>query len=147
MKTNILSFLLISFFAVTFPSCEGPMGPMGPAGPEGVGSWDVFEMTVRSGDWFWDMDRKVYYYDFEEPAISRFIAEDGLVQVSMRFGDVYYPLPDVRNFYDDGYITETVSYEYAARWIRFNVSANDLFNNLPLNYQPETFTFKVTLLW
>jgi len=145
MKTKILSSFLIALFAILLSSCEGPMGPQGPAG---IGSWDVFEMTVEGQDWRWDSNREVFYYEFNERAISSFIASKGLVQVAINVDGTYYPLTDVRHLYDgNDYITETVSYEYATGWIRFNFSASDLFDNAAGNYKPDTHRFKVTLLW
>lgn len=150
MKTKILSFILTIFVVGFFSSCEGPMGPMGPEGPAGAETWDVFEMTVEGQDWQWDKDQELFYFYFDESAISKFIAEKGSVQVAINFEKTYHPLPYVRNLYDpekNQFVTETVSYEYGAGWIRFNFSANDLFDNLPINYKPGTHVFKVTLHW
>ncbi|WP_085534961.1 hypothetical protein [Massilibacteroides vaginae] len=143
MKTKILSLFIVFFSIGVFSSCEGPMGPAG------VGEWDIFNLTVKGDHWAWDEDREVFYYFFDEPALTKFIAEEGSVQVAIVFDKSFHPLPFIRNLYDydaDNYVTETVSFEYGAGWIRFNFSASDLFDNLPNNYKPGTHEFKITLL-
>ncbi|MDD4515533.1 hypothetical protein [Massilibacteroides sp.] len=143
MKAKILPLLIITLLITLFSSCEGRDGI------DGVGSWDVFEIKIEGRQWEWDPERELFYFYYEDPGITSFIATDGLVQAAIRYDDTYFPLPYTRHLYDGGYLTETVNYEYGAGWIRFNFSASDLFDTVDdyQNYQPGTHFIKVTLLW
>lgn len=148
MKTKVISFLMFVGLLFVFPSCEGPMGPMGPEGLPGNNSWEVFDMSLDGEHWQWDKDREMFYYVFEDKALTKNVVEGGVVQVAIDDFDAYLPLPYSRNIYDNGaYLTERVEYEYGVGWIRFNFTATDLFDNVIDSYKPATLIFKVTLLW
>ncbi|MDD2438063.1 MAG: hypothetical protein PHF73_07155, partial [Massilibacteroides sp.] len=141
MKTKFLSFFTGVCLSLLFFSCEGPMGP---EGPSGVATWDVFEMTIKEGHWERDVEQGVFYYIFEDSRFDSFVVENGLVQVELKDGDGYYPLPLTEYFYLNDYLAETISYSYGKGWIRFTIGANDLFDTAGADYQPPTHLFKVS---
>ncbi|MDH6355237.1 hypothetical protein M2132_001575 [Dysgonomonas sp. PH5-45] len=151
MKKNILSYLGITMlllgFLFTASSCDGDPGPMGPPGEST--QWAILTMDVDESKWQWDPDDECYYYEFRNVSqLNRNVVENGATVAAVLLDGTYRPLPFISNFYDGGnYITETINYEYGINFIRFNVTANDLFDNTPNTYLPPSRSFKVTLMW
>jgi hypothetical protein len=111
--------------------------------------WEITEFTINKGDWKWDENDASYYYDFDYKELTPFIAEKGAVLASTLIDGTYRPLAYTTYFINEKgqYCAETINYEYGAGFVRFNISTLDLFENTKINFQPNTFKFKVTLIW
>lgn len=112
--------------------------------------WDVRDFVVRDNMWLWDPVDECYYCEFTHNQLTDFVAEDGVVSVSAFIDGTFRPLAFTTYFYDtqSHFVSETINFEYGARFIRFNVTASDLFDNVNVNtFRPGTYTFKTTLIW
>ena len=112
-------------------------------------NWKTMNFTVNHNDWKWDATDECYYYEFDVPELSQFIVTDGLVDAAVLLGS-YRPLSFTANYYDQTnnvFYSEVINYEYATRSIRFNVTSSILFDNTSTAYLPQTYNFKVTLVW
>lgn len=146
MKRQILMLFAAVFALGIFSSCEGPAGR---DGLDGNGSMILIPLvTVQESQWKWDADAEVYYADIEVGQLTRNVANDGEVLVSMAFdGDRYFPLSETSHYYNNIYFSETISYNYRPGYVTITIGASDLFDNTPTTYQPPTYTFKITLLY
>lgn len=143
-------FSIITILTVLFvsSSCEGPMGPQGQPG-EG-NNWKIIPLDAQKGRWQWDNEEKVYFQEFSLPELTKFIAEEGHVGAAIREGDTFFPLEYTFHFKDENsgkYYSETVKYDYWPGHVRINVSGSDIFDDSALDYQPQTYQIKITLLW
>ncbi len=112
--------------------------------------WDVRDFVVNENMWLWDPVDECYYFQFPYSALSDFVAENGVVTVSAYIDGTFRPLAFTSYFYDEKshYVSETVNFEYTTNFIRFNVTASDLFDNINVNtFKPGKYTFKATLIW
>ena len=146
MKRKILMLFIAVFALGVFSSCEGPAGRDGRDGSGSVILGPVY--TVEEGDWKWDQEAEVYFYDIPVSQLTRNVAVDGEVFVSMVFdGDRYVPLSETAYYYNNLYFSETIHYNYRPGYVTITIGASDLFDNTPTTYQPPTYTFKITLLY
>lgn len=146
MKRKILMLLIAVCTLGIFSSCEGPAGR---DGLDGNGSMILVPLfTVEQADWKWDKDAEVYYYDIPVSQLSRNVANDGEVLVSMAFeGDRYIPLSETAYYFNNIYFSETIHYNYRPGFVTITIGASDLFDNTDPTYLPPTYTFKITLLY
>ncbi len=159
MKKGIQSLvkiiLLISVIFVSSSCEEGPMGPMGPRGYDGEGTkWKVMSFTVRHSDWKWDSELECYYYDFNISELTQSVVNEGIVDAVVLLDGRYVKLQNTEYFYtvyndagDGMYISESLNFEYRIGYIRFTVKALDLYDTTPETYLPNTYEYKVTLIW
>jgi hypothetical protein len=156
MKMKKLVLGLVAM--LTFLSCEGPVGPQGPPGdPSAETQWKHIYFTVKESDWDLiggaDQLNSYYEYIFNEPAITDFIYEQGIVLgylvVSPGTNDeVLRPLPDSFPYGQDtnqgeNLWTEIINYDYKPGSIAFYVRYNDFYTATP----PPTLKFKISMLW
>lgn len=145
MKKQLLNFgkivILLFSFLFVFNSCSDNDTKYIET------NWKTINFTVNQNDWRWDNTDECYYYDFDVPELSQFIVTDGLVDAAVLLGS-YRPLSFTANYYDETnkvFYSEVINYEYATGSIRFNVTSSILFDNAI--YKPQTYNFKVTLVW
>lgn len=112
--------------------------------------WDVRDFVVSPNMWIWDSKDECYYCEFTHPMLSEFVAEDGAVSASAFIDGTFRPLAFTSYFYDEQshYVSETINFEYGTNFIRFNITASDLFDNVNVStFKPGAYTFKTTLIW
>ncbi|MDR1938631.1 MAG: hypothetical protein LBQ73_09090 [Tannerellaceae bacterium] len=136
-------------------SCEGPIGPMGPPGESGVQTqWKSVYYTVKEQDWMLvggqNNPNSYYLYEFDEPALTDFIYEEGVVigYVVANPGtpdEVLRPLPDTWPLADDRGDTwmESVTFDYMPGSVAFYVGYSDFATAV----RPPVMTFKLMMIW
>lgn len=111
--------------------------------------WHTHDFKVSKGDWKWDDKDASYFYEFSYPELTNFVATAGTVTAATLIDGTYRPLEYTTYFLNENgqYCAETVNFEYGTNFVRFNIVTLDLFDNAKLNFQPNTFQFKVNLSW
>ncbi|QIK59089.1 hypothetical protein G7050_04230 [Dysgonomonas sp. HDW5A] len=112
--------------------------------------WDVRDFVVRENMWLWDPVDECYYCEFTHNQLTNFVAENGAVTASTLIDATFRPLAFTTYFWDEKshYVSETINFEYGANFIRFNITASDLFDNVNVNtFKPGEYIFKTTLIW
>ena len=106
------------------------------------------DYTVKQGSWIVkdDDDSGIYYYcGFEEPELTEYIYENGIMQAFLLMnGGNLSPLP-FDDFWMDGnyHWTEQVTCEFRPGYIRFILKYSDHATAAPY-YE---YTFRVRFLW
>ncbi|MDR1918935.1 MAG: hypothetical protein LBQ65_04730 [Tannerellaceae bacterium] len=136
-------------------SCEGPMGPVGPPGESGAETqWKYVYYTVREQDWVLvggqNNPNSFYQYAFDEPALTDFIYEEGVVMGYLVANpgtrdEVLRPLPDTWPVADgsDFYWTESVTFDYMPGSVAFFVGYSDFATTV----RPPEMKFKLMMIW
>lgn len=112
--------------------------------------WDARDFVVNENMWLWDSKDECYYCEFNHPLLTEFVAEEGAVSASAFIDGTFRPLAFTTYFWDEKshYVSETINFEYGTNFIRFNVTASDLFDNVNVStFKPGKYTFKTTLIW
>ncbi|MDH6306953.1 hypothetical protein M2459_003614 [Parabacteroides sp. PF5-5] len=149
MITGIKKILFALFMAITLMACEGPTGPMGPEGPQGEGmDWIIKTYDVKSRDWVrvGEVDElgSYFYYDFDEPDLSKFIFDSGALIGYYLDGGAWAPMLYSIPVHDGQNIwTETYTYDYTVGSIRFYVNISDFYTK----DFPGDMTFRIVMLY
>ncbi|MDR1555684.1 MAG: hypothetical protein LBS88_01465 [Tannerellaceae bacterium] len=132
-------------------SCEGPMGP--PGEPAVQTQWKAVYYTVKSQDWRLeggkDNPNSYYQYVFDEPALSDFIYQEGVVIAYVVASpgtdkEVLRPLPDTWPIAEGpDYWTEHITFDYMPGSVAFYVAYNDFATSV----RPPSMTFKLMMIW
>jgi len=147
MSSNLYTFSKIGFFfiAMTFllSSCTEEKYYEDPSIET---TWHIEYIPVESNQWQWDNTDKCFYYEkrnFEK--LHEDLAEEGAVLAATLINGTYRPLAFTEYYTEHA---ETVNYEYGVNFIRFNVTASNLFGEtLGANFAPGKYDFKVTLIY
>lgn len=108
-------------------------------------TWHTEYIDVSSSQWQWDNVDKCFYYEYKNfKKLHADLAEHGAVLAATLLNGTYRPLA-FTEYYGD--YSETFNYEYGVEFIRFNVTASDLFGNAVEDYKPLSYSFKVTLIY
>ncbi|MDR1645071.1 MAG: hypothetical protein LBS05_04510 [Tannerellaceae bacterium] len=144
MKKILAAWLTLIFLC----ACEGPVRP-----PEEQTQWKSVYYTVKEADWRLvgrpDALNSFYQYSFEEPSLTDFIYEEGVVMgyEVANYGtrdELLRPLPDTWPVGEDGmFWTESVSFEYKPGLVTFCIGYSDFATSV----RPLTKTFKLMMIW
>lgn len=111
--------------------------------------WSVNDFTVQQKEWLWEKSDNSYFFEFTNyNELSASVANNGSVSATVLIDGTYRPLPYTTYFINEKgqYCAETINFEYGIKYIRFNISSLDLFDNTPVSFQPISHRFKVTLI-
>jgi hypothetical protein len=86
-----------------------------------------------------------YYYEFREPALTRYICENGILNAYLKIDDSLYPLPFDDYWIENSYRwTEQVTCEFKPGYITFILRYNDYKLDEPPHFD---YNFLVRLMW
>jgi hypothetical protein len=104
--------------------------------------------TVTKGHWTPAHDDALgdyLYYEFQEPALTNYIYNNGIMNAYLRIDDALYPLPFDDYWMENDYRwTEQVTCEFRPGYITFILKYNDF----ELNQLPHfDYNFLVRFMW
>jgi hypothetical protein len=105
--------------------------------------------TVEQNHWKLAHDNNLgdyFYYEFKEPALTRYIYDNGIMNAYLKIDDNLYPLPfDDYWMENSGYRwTEQVTCEFRPGYITFILKYNDYNLDEPPHFP---YTFLLRLMW